>query len=359
MKIVSVVGARPQFIKAAVVSHKLRGGHEEVLVHTGQHYDVALSDVFFQELDLPQPHHHLGVGSGTHGRQTGLMLEGLEEVLLREQPDRVLVYGDTNSTLAGALAAAKLGIPLAHVEAGLRSYNRAMPEEINRVLADHCADVLLCPTATAVQNLAREGIGEGVHLVGDIMYDSLLAHLPRARQRWRIMERRRLASGSYVLATVHRPANTDDPHRLQAILLALGELGEPVLFPMHPRARLAMMSGDLEAAAAVRIQEPVGYLDMLALEEHARVIVTDSGGVQKEAYLLGVPCVTLREETEWPETLVGGWNVLAGAEPERIVAAARRPRPQGSPPPAFGDGHAAEKIMKVLEDDPPHRRGLA
>lgn len=341
------------------MSREIRRNHHEVLVHTGQHYDAGLSDVFFEELGLPAADHHLGVGSGSHGRQTGLMLERLEEALLAEQPDCVLVYGDTNSTLAGALAAAKLHLPLAHVEAGMRSFNRDMPEEINRVVADHCADLLFCPTTTAVENLVGEGITQGVHLVGDVMYDSLLAHLSLARERSRIMEERKLKPGSYVLATVHRPANTDDTGRLQAILVALGELDEPVIFPMHPRARLAMMSTDVEAAPTVRLLEPVGYLDMLTLEQYARMIITDSGGVQKEAYLLGVPCVTLREETEWPETLEGGWNVLAGAEPARILAAARRARPEGSPPPAFGDGHAAEKIVRVLEDDPPDRRRLA
>jgi UDP-GlcNAc3NAcA epimerase len=359
VKIVSVVGARPQFVKAAAVSRELRRNHREVLVHTGQHYDAGLSDVFFEDLEMSAPQHHLGVGSGSHGRQTGLMLERLEAVLLAEGPDCVLIYGDTNSTLAGALAAAKLRLPLAHVEAGLRSFNRAMPEEINRVVADYCADLLFCPTTTAVENLAREGITQGVHMVGDVMYDSLLAHLSLAEERSRIMEERKLTPGGYVLATVHRPANTDDADRLQAILTALGELAEPVIFPMHPRARLAMMSTDVEAAPTVRLLEPVGYLDMLTLERQARAIITDSGGVQKEAYLLGVPCVTLREETEWPETLAEGWNVLAGAEPARILAAARRPRPEGSPPAAFGDGHAAEKIVRVLEDDPPHGGCLA
>ncbi len=322
--------------------------HQEVLVHTGQHYDEQLSDIFFAQAGLPSPDHHLGVGSAGHGRQTAQMLEGLENVLLQERPDRVLVYGDTNSTLAGALAAAKLHIPLAHVEAGLRSYDRRMPEEINRVLTDHCADLLFCPTTTAVENLAREGITAGVHLVGDVMYDSLLYHLPDDRADPDALGE--FSPRQYVLATVHRAANTDDPKRLGAILRALGELAEPVAFPVHPRTRKAMTEAGLSAAPQVRLMEPLGYRDMLLLEKHARCILTDSGGVQKEAFFLGVPCVTLREETEWPETVQCGWNVLAGSDPERIVAAAGRPPPQGERPLLFGDGHAAEKIVRALEE---------
>jgi UDP-GlcNAc3NAcA epimerase len=357
VKIVSVVGARPQFIKAATVSRQLRearlpGGqaHREVLVHTGQHYDKQLSDVFFAQLDLPSPDHHLGVGSASHGRQTAQMLERLEDVLLQEQPDRVLVYGDTNSTLAGALAAAKLHIPLAHVEAGLRSHNRRMPEEINRVLTDHCADLLFCPTTTAVDNLAREGVTKGVHLVGDVMYDSLLHHLGDDRSGPQALTEWDLSPQGYALTTVHRAANTDDPAVLGAILRALGELGEPVILPIHPRTSKAMAAAGLAAAPQVRLLEPLGYRDMLILEKHARCILTDSGGVQKEAFLLGVPCVTLREETEWPETVQAGWNVLVGSDVERIVAAAGRPAPEGERPPLFGDGHAAEKIVRALEE---------
>jgi UDP-GlcNAc3NAcA epimerase len=359
VKVVSVVGARPQFIKAAAVSRALRRGHREVLVHTGQHYDENLSDVFFAELDIPPPDYNLDVGSASHARQTAAMLERLEDVLLTERPDWVLVYGDTNSTLAGALAAAQAGLRLAHVEAGLRSHNRSMPEELNRVLADRCADLLLCPTETAVSNLAREGICEGVRLVGDVMYDSLLWWLGQTEGEARVLDRLGLSPGGYALVTVHRPANADDARNLSSILEALGALPEPVVFPMHPRTRKAMTGSVRAIPANVRIVEPVGYGDMLALEKHARCVLTDSGGVQKEAYLLGVPCVTLREETEWPETLTGSWNVLAGADTARIVEAAARPAPEEPPAPRFGDGHAAEKIVRALEDDPSQRRGVA
>jgi UDP-N-acetylglucosamine 2-epimerase len=359
VKVVTVAGARPQFIKAAALSRALRGRHEEVLVHTGQHYDPGLSEVFFRELDLPRPHHHLDAGSGTHGHQTGQILERIEPVLQQEAPDWVVVFGDTNSTLAGALAAAKLRLPLAHVEAGLRSFDRSMPEEVNRIVADHCSDLLFCPTQTAVDQLGREGLAERAHLTGDIMYDALLSHLPLSEGRSAIMERLALEPGGYALVTVHRAANTDDQSALERILDALAQLDERAVFPMHPRARLALASGDLEPAQNVLAIEPVGYLEMLALERNARVVLTDSGGVQKEAYLLGVPCVTLREETEWPETLAGGWNVLAGTEPRRIVQAARRTRPAGDPPAAFGDGHAAERMVELLSDDPSQRGCLS
>ena len=355
MKIVSIVGARPQFIKAAALSRLLRRRHHEILVHTGQHYDPLLSDVFFAELDLPQPDYHLGIGSDTHARQVARILQGVEEILLKERPDRALVYGDTNSTLAGALAAAKLNLPLAHVEAGLRSYNRAMPEELNRVLTDHCAGLLLCPSALAVDNLAREGITRGVYLVGDVMYDSLLRQVDTGRLDSARLAEFDVSPRAYGLATVHRAANTDDPARLASILDALGRLAEPVLFPVHPRTHKAMLDAALRPSANVRLLDPLGYSDMLLLERHARCVLTDSGGVQKEAFFFGVPCVTLRDDTEWPETVDCGWNVLAGCDADRIVAAAERPLPQGERPPLFGDGHAAEKIVEALEsDDPSH-----
>jgi UDP-GlcNAc3NAcA epimerase len=351
VKIVSIVGARPQFIKAAALSRVLRSRHDEVLVHTGQHYDPQLSDVFFAELGLPPSDYHLGVGSDTHARQVARMLQGIEEVLLEERPDRVLVYGDTNSTLAGALAAAKLDLPLAHVEAGLRSFDRTMPEELNRVLTDHCADILLCPSALAVSNLAREGIRGGVHLVGDVMYDSLVRQVESGRLDEAHLAQWDLAPRGYALATVHRAANTDDAARLSSVLQALGMLMEPVIFPAHPRTRKAMLDAGLTPSANIRLVEPLGYADMLLLEANARCVLTDSGGVQKEAFFFGVPCVTLRDETEWPETVECGWNVLAGCNVDRIVAAARRPPPQRERPLLFGDGHAAEKIVDVLEGD--------
>jgi UDP-GlcNAc3NAcA epimerase len=345
MKILSVVGARPQFIKAAPLSRVLRRKHVEVLVHTGQHYDDNMSDVFFRELDIPEPDINLGVGSGPHGAQTGGMMAGLERVALEVKPDWVLVYGDTNSTLAAALVAAKLRIPLAHVEAGLRSFDRRMPEEINRVLADHVSDLLLCPTEVAVKNLSREGIGTGVHLVGDVMYDAFLFNREAARSRAGFVEKLGLEPG-FALATVHRAENTDDPERLQSILEGMDRSGLQVVLPLHPRTR-ARLQGSLPAR--IRVVDPIGYLDMTALEEAAAVIVTDSGGVQKEAYFLAKPCVTLRESTEWTETVEAGWNTLVGSAPATIAEAMRTFRPTGKRPALFGDGHAAEKISKLFD----------
>ncbi len=350
MKIVSIVGARPQFIKAAVVSRVLRERHLEVLLHTGQHYDDEMSGVFFRELGLPRPDINLGVGSGSHARQTGEMLIGIERVLLQERPAGVLVYGDTNSTLAGALAAAKLNLPVAHVEAGLRSFNRAMPEEINRIVADRLSALLFCPTRTAVENLAREGITAGVHQVGDVMYDALLHTLPIAERTSSILEALGLTPGTYLLTTIHRAGNTDEPANLSAILAALGATGEPILFPVHPRTRQALTRWNISPAQNVRLIEPVGYLDMLVLEKNARLILTDSGGVQKEAYWLGIPCLTLREETEWVETVEAGWNVLVGTSVERLVAAVHSFHPPGEQPALFGHGQAGQEIIRLLEE---------
>jgi UDP-GlcNAc3NAcA epimerase len=282
------------------------------------------------------------------------MLVGIEEVLLSERPDVVLIYGDTNSTLAGALAAAKLQIPVAHVEAGLRSYNRAMPEEINRVVADSLSSILFCPTEVASANLQREGITEGVHVVGDVMYDVILWASERVNND--ILSRLGVQTGGYLLATVHRASNTDNPGNLTAIMSALGATGEPVVFPFHPRTRKAIEQAEVHIPNNVLAIDPVSYLDMLALEEHARVILTDSGGVQKEAFWLGVPCVTLREETEWVETVDSGWNTLAGTDPEKIAQAVKRPKPQGGPPRVYGDGRAADRIAGVLRTDGVHRR---
>ncbi len=355
MQVVTVVGARPQFIKAAPVSKAIRAdGHREFLVHTGQHYDYGMSQIFFDELQIPQPDVNLEIGSGSHGQQTGQMLMRLEEVIQAQRPDWVLVYGDTNSTLAGALAAVKLGTPVAHVEAGLRSFNRTMPEEHNRILTDHCADLLFCPTQTAVDLLATEGVTTGVHLVGDTMFDAVQQFSKTAAQRSTILDTLKIAPKGYLLATIHRPYNTDEPENLRSILTAFAELDEPVIFPVHPRTRKKITDLGLlnSGAAKVHMIEPVGYLDMLVLEQNARLILTDSGGIQKEAFFFAVPCVTLRPETEWVETVQTGWNVLVHADRAKIVAAAKEHIwPAGRPPHIFGDGHASERIVRVLTRD--------
>lgn len=349
MKVASIVGARPQFIKTAPLDRELRELGQHVLIHTGQHYDYAMSAVFFEQLEIPEPHYNLDVGSASHGRQTGEILIRIEETLIKERPDCVLVYGDTNSTLAGALAAVKLQLPVAHVEAGLRSFNRSMPEEINRVLTDHVANLLYCPTETARSNLLREGIAAGVFNFGDVMYDAVLQSIEGVDMASRILASLDLRPGSYLLATVHRPANTDDQQNLASILRALASTDEVVVFPAHPRASQAMERLGLEVSSNVRLLEPVSYLDMLALEKNARLILTDSGGVQKEAYFFGVPCLTLREETEWVETTEAGWNLLVGANEQRIVEAIHEFRPQSERPQLFGDGKASQRIALHLQ----------
>ena len=348
MKVMSIVGARPEFIQAAPVSQALRREHSEVLVHTGQHYDYQMSQVFFQDLAIPQPDYNLEIGSGSHGRQTGDMLAGLEELMLKERPECVIVRGDTNSTVAGALAAAKLGIPLAHVESGARSFDRSMPEEINRIVTDHISDLLFSVAPSAVENLAAEGLTRGVHYVGDVMYDAVLQHLPRAWERSKIAAQLGLRPKSYFLVTVHRAANADSPERLARIVDGLNRIEETVVFPVHPRTRKRLDQFGLTFGPHVRAIEPVGYLDMLALETGARKILTDSGGVTREAYFVGVPCITLRAETEHVETVQHGWNVLVDADPNRIVEAARSFEPSGPQPLVFGDGAAAKKIVNVL-----------
>ncbi len=363
MKILTIVGARPQFIKAAPVSRAIRKQHTEILVHTGQHYDDNMSGVFFRELGIPTPDYNLEVGSGGHGEQTGLMLQRLEPLVAQEQPDLLLVYGDTNSTLAGALTASKLHIPLAHVEAGLRSFDRAMPEEVNRVVADQLSNLLFCPTGTAVDNLKREGIASNPHIdqhiyeVGDVMYDAALHNLALAEAHAAsLLTSIQVMPQGYTLATVHRAANTDDADHLRSIVAALNQIGsktQPVIFPIHPRTRKVMATMGIAQGDAVRLIEPVGYLEMLNLERNARLIITDSGGVQKEAYFLAVPCLTLRNETEWVETVASGWNRLVGTDIDMIVAAAHDVWAQGSapinpPPPLFGDGHAGERIAELL-----------
>ncbi len=314
VKILTVLGARPQFIKAAIVSHAfVNQGIAESIIHTGQHFDTNMSDVFFNELGIPKPAYHLGVGGGSHGQNTGRMIEAIEQVLLDQRPDWVLVYGDTDSTLAGALAAVKLHIPVAHVEAGLRSFNRRMPEEINRVLTDHAASLLFAPTQSAVEHLAAEGItaDKGVHCVGDVMYDAALYYGQRALNRSNVLERLALQPKEYSLATIHRAENTDDPKRLNAIISGFADFEQTIVLPLHPRTRARLSSFGLSFSPNVKLIDPIGYLDMVMLEKNANLIATDSGGVQKEAFFNRVPCVTLRDETEWTELVNAGWNRLA------------------------------------------------
>jgi len=351
MRVLTVLGARPQFIKAAPVSVALAdAGHEERIIHTGQHYDADMSDVFFEELPIPLPDWNLGIGSGEHGAQTARMLKGIEARLLEDRPDRVLVYGDTNSTLAGALAAVKLGVPTAHIEAGLRSFNRDMPEEINRIVADHCADLLLCPTELAMRNLASEGLAPRARHVGDTMLDVQRSQLGAASAS-DVLERLGLTSGGYALATAHRAYTVDDRDRLRAVLGALDRLSRRVVLPLHPRTKRRIEEFGLPApTGSLQLTDPVGYVDMLRLEAGANRILTDSGGVQKEAYWLGVPCITLRPETEWVETVEQGWNRLVDVDPMAIAAAAEaQDWPTEPPPPLFGEGDAAMRIVQALE----------
>jgi UDP-GlcNAc3NAcA epimerase len=349
VRIASIVGARPQFVKLAPVSRAIRQRHQEFIIHTGQHYDYCMSALFFDELAIPIPNYHLGVGSGTHGVQTARMLEAVEQVLLKERPDWVIVYGDTNSTLAGALAGAKLHIPIAHVEAGLRSFNRTMPEEINRVVTDHLSDYLFCPTETARNHAHSEGITRGVEVVGDVMYDILLQVQPKIDAHAQaLLPTLGVVPQAYVLVTVHRAANTDDPEAMREIAYVLNKLEMPVIFPVHPRTRACLERYDITWGKYVQLIEPVGYIDMLALERAAYRIFTDSGGVQKEAFLLGVPCVTLREETEWPETVEAGWNVLVGTCCPAIIEAFGRSMPEPPQQNPFGDGYAAMRIAQSL-----------
>jgi UDP-GlcNAc3NAcA epimerase len=379
LKILTIIGARPQIIKAAALSHAVRtrfqGRIQETLLHTGQHYDANMSQVFFDELGIPRADIALGVGSGAHGVQTARMIEGIEQQLQGGCYDVVLLYGDTNSTLAGAVAAAKLHIPVAHVEAGLRSYNKSMPEEINRIVCDHCSTWLFCPTDTAVRNLEREGFASGnrasatldrprVVASGDVMYDNSMRFAGLAAERSTLLAELGVRADGFILATVHRDHNTDDPARLNAIFGALLELrgahGLPVVLPLHPRTRKmveGLLHADLQRALAAtkdfHLIAPVGFLDMIALERAAKLVVTDSGGVQKEAYFFNRPVVVLRPETEWVELVEQGQAVLADADPARIAAAAAGFLKQGVPecPPIFGDGHAAEAICNVLLED--------
>jgi UDP-N-acetylglucosamine 2-epimerase len=379
MKICTVIGARPQFIKAAAVSRAIADHNRlaldalpltpdslrftEIIIHTGQHYDDNMSAVFFEELQIPTPHYNLGIGSGSHGRQTGDMLTGIESILLKEKPDWVLVYGDTNSTLAGALAAAKLHIKIAHVEAGLRSFNRRMPEEINRVLTDHLSTLLLCPSQTAVDNLTVEGITNSsgftsessrltphVSIVGDVMADAMKFALSKRDKHTGLLANLDVSNKGYLLVTIHRAENTDDRERFVNILSAFDCLEEPVLFPVHPRSKKLLNETGYKPPMHVKLIEPVGYFDMIVFEQSARMILTDSGGVQKEAYWLKVPCITLRDETEWIETVEAGWNVLTGADPEKIIRAIRSFTPPAKHPLLFGDGNAAAECLLAMSD---------
>jgi UDP-N-acetylglucosamine 2-epimerase len=372
IRLVTIIGARPQFIKAAVVSYEIAQHRDfrEILIHTGQHYDYEMSAVFFKELGLSKPRYHLNVGSKPHGEQTAEILAKLEPLLLKEKPNGVIVYGDTNSTLAGAVCASKLHIPLAHVEAGLRSWNRDMPEEINRVVADHVSDILFCPTETAVKNLAGEGIRHGVFNVGDVMLDAALLFGKRNMMSDSLLSRWGMTARTYFLTTIHRAENTDDVARLQNLLELLLELRNPVIFPVHPRVgnllkknhRLRQLRSRLEAQPNLRLVQPVSYLEMLALEKNALAIITDSGGVQKEAFFFQVPCITLRNETEWLETLAEGYNTLVGASKKKfLTAVANLERIQSRLTQAgkrrsaltkslslFGGGKACQRIVKIL-----------
>jgi len=350
MKIVSIVGARPQFIKEYAVSKAIRNICDYVLVHTGQHYDFEMSQIFFDQLSISEPDYNLEIGSALHGEQTGKMLIKIESVLVKEKPDFVLVYGDTNSTLAGALAAKKLHIPVGHVEAGLRSFDKTMPEEINRILTDHASKLLFAPTKTAVENLKREGITEGVHLTGDVMYDALFYSLKIA-EKSKILKELNAKPKEYFLTTIHRQSNTDNAENLSNILDALSSISEKVIFPIHPRTMKFMENHGLKKKVEknIVITKPVGYFDFIWLEKNAKKILTDSGGIQKEAYLLKVPCITLRENTEWIETVEDKWNVLVGSDKEKILDAVKNFQPKEKQRNFFGEGHASENIASILK----------
>jgi len=352
MKILSIVGARPQFIKHAALFPKLKKGYDNILVHTGQHYASELSDIFFDELEIPKPDYNLGVGSGTHAYQTGQMLMAIEDVLLKEKPELTLVYGDTNSTLAGALAASKLHIRLGHVEAGLRSFDKSMPEEINRILTDHCSDLLFCPTKTSVSNLKKEDISNGVYATGDVMVDILLRDKEIA-EKSDVLQALDLKSKQYLVATIHRASNTDSEENLKNIVDALCQIGQTIIFPVHPRTEGSLKSygfyDKLKENRQIKLIEPLGYIEFLKLMNHARKILTDSGGVQTDAYILRVPCVTLRETTERVETVEDGWNVLVGADRAKIVSMAREFEPEGEQKEVLGKGNASKNIKDVID----------
>jgi UDP-GlcNAc3NAcA epimerase len=353
MKIISVVGARPQFIKYAPLSRELRKLHQDILLHTGQHYDYFMNQVFFDQLEIPAPSYNLGIGSGTHAYQTGEMLKGIEDILVKEKPDIVLVYGDTNSTIAGALAAAKLHFKVAHVEAGLRSFDKSLPEEINRILTDHCSDYLFCPTETSTDNLRREGLTQGVYLTGDVMVDALTSSIEIA-ERSDILDKLGIKSKKYLLVTLHRPGNTDireNLARITSALIELGKSGKTIVFTAHPRTVKSLNNYGLyeHLVEHVKLIEPVGYFELLKLLRHADKVLTDSGGIQKEAYILKVPCITLRENTEWVETVQDGWNILAGTDTKKIVELAQEFKPNHAHSGLFGKG-ACRKIASIINE---------
>jgi UDP-GlcNAc3NAcA epimerase len=355
MKIITIIGARPQFIKAAVVSRAIRLRSDEIkelIVHTGQHFDSNMSDIFFEELDIPKPHFHLGVGGGSHGQNTGRMLEKIEEVLLQEKPDYVLVYGDTDSTLAGTLAAVKLHIPVAHVEAGLRSFNRKMPEEINRILTDHASEVLFTPTLTAVKNLNNEGIDTSkIKQVGDVMYDAALYYGSKVEQNNSLLTDLGIESKKYALVTLHRAENVDNKERLSSIFKGLGEYNNQIILPLHPRTKKMIESFGIAIPLNIKIIDPIGYLDMILLEKHAELIATDSGGVQKEAYFHKVPCITMRDQTEWVELVEHGVNILTGADTNVIIDALTKVKsinPALFEEPLYGNGTTGIAIVEAL-----------
>lgn len=349
MKIITVIGARPQFIKAAAVSNKLREKHEEILVHTGQHYDENMSKIFFDELNIPYPNYNLSVGSGGHGKQTGEMMTKLEEIYEKEKPDMILVYGDTNSTLAGALVASKMLIPVVHVEAGLRSFNKAMPEEQNRILTDHLSSKLFAPTETAIRNLKNEGIVENVYNVGDVMFDAVLHFGEIAKKNSTIIERLNLENKEFILTTIHRAENTNDISRLKNIIEALNASDKTIVLPLHPRTKKYMSDYNLEFGDNIIVIDPIGYLDMLALESNCIKVVTDSGGVQKEAFFMKKPCITMRDETEWVETVENDWNRIVGTDRDKILDAIVNFIPSKLQMDIFGDGKSSEKICIIIE----------
>jgi len=352
MKILTIVGARPQFIKAVLVSKELRKKHKEVLVHTGQHYDRELSNIFFDELAIPEPDYNLGIGSDSHAVQTGKMMIVIEEVLLKEKPDCVLVYGDTNSTLAGALVAVKIHIAVAHVEAGPRMFDKKIPEEVNRILTDHVSSLLFAPTQTAVDNLKKEGITEGVHLTGDIMLDSFLYFSGVSERKSKILAELGLSKKGYLLVTVHRAGNTDDERNLRNIVDAFLSIDDRIVFPVHPRTEKYLkqygLYDGLKYAPNITLIDPVGYLDSIMLTRNARKVLTDSGGLQKEAYFAMVPCITLDETTGWVETVEDGWNTLVASNKKKIIEAIKHFQPKGKQRDVFGDGKAAEKIIETI-----------